>query len=143
MAKCEFTIELKVSDNEIKQIGKELGGRALTEENLDKYSRTWRRIMERVGEQITQKEKSMGLHDGFVGRLKEEIRAESANGYKGLVKVFDRGFEKRFELFIFDFRGHEVLHSYAGNIKTKEELQEHLDTFPEFLRALRAGGKND
>lgn len=85
----------------------------------------------------------MGLHDGFVGRLKEEIRAESANGYKGLVKVYDRGFEKRFELFIFDFRGHEVLHSYAGNIKTKEELQEHLNTFPEFLRILGAGGKND
>lgn len=83
----------------------------------------------------------MGLHDGFVGRLKEEIKAESANGYKGLVKVYDRGFEKRFELFIFDFRGHEVLHSYAGNIKNKEELQETLDTFPEFLRALRAGGE--
>lgn len=28
----------------------------------------------------------MGLHDGFVGRLKEEIRAESANGYKGWSK---------------------------------------------------------
>lgn len=143
MEKCEFTIELKVSENEIKQICKELGGRALTEENLDKYSRTGRRILERVGEQIAQKEKKMGLHDGFVGKLKEEIRAESANGYKGLVKVYDRGFEKRFELFIFDFRGHEVLHSYAGNVKTKEELQETLDTFPEFLRALRAGGKND
>ena len=88
-----------------------------------------------------QEEKNMGLHDGFVGRLKEEIKAESANGYKGLVKVYDRGFEKRFELFIFDFHGHEVLHSYAGNVKTKEELQETLDTFPEFLRALRAGGE--
>ena len=61
MAKCEFTIELKVSDNEIKQICKELGGRALTEENLDKYSRTWRRILERIGEQM----------------LKAEIKAES------------------------------------------------------------------
>lgn len=85
----------------------------------------------------------MGLHDGFVGKLKETIKAESANGYKGMIKVFDRGFEKRFELFIFDFHGHEVLHSYASNIKTKEELQEHLDTFPEFLRILGTGGKND
>lgn len=56
MAKCEITFEIKVSDNEIKQICKELGGRELTEENLDKYSRTWRRLMERVGEQIKKTE---------------------------------------------------------------------------------------
>lgn len=58
MAKCEFTIELKVSENEMKQICKELGGRALTEENLDKYSRTWRRILERVREQMLRAEKA-------------------------------------------------------------------------------------
>lgn len=52
MAKCGFTIEIKASDNEIKQICKELGGRAMTCDNLDKYSRTWRRILERVGEKM-------------------------------------------------------------------------------------------
>lgn len=56
MAKCEFTIEVKVSENEIKQICRELEGRPPTEENLDKYSRTWRRIMERVGEQMAKAE---------------------------------------------------------------------------------------
>lgn len=64
MAKCEYTIEIKASDNEIKQICKELGGRAVTCDNLDKYSRTWRRILERVGEQMT----------------KAEIKAESEEG---------------------------------------------------------------
>lgn len=56
MAKCEYTIEIKASDNEIKQICKELGGRAMTCDNLDKYSRTWRRILERVGEKIAESE---------------------------------------------------------------------------------------
>lgn len=56
MAKCEYTIEIKASDNEIKQICKELGGRAVTCDNLDKYSRTWRRILERVGEKIAESE---------------------------------------------------------------------------------------
>ncbi len=61
MAKCEFTIEVKVSENEMKQICKELGGQELTEENLDKYSRTWRRILARVHEEM----------------IKAEIKAES------------------------------------------------------------------
>lgn len=63
MAKCEFTIEIKVSEKEMKQICRELGGRALTEENLDKYSRTWRRILERVGEQI-EKNSAKGEEHG-------------------------------------------------------------------------------
>lgn len=68
MDKCEYTIEIKVSDNEIKQICRELGDRALTEENLDKYSRTWRRILERVGEQmakIEQKEQRNGRRKSY------------------------------------------------------------------------------
>lgn len=56
MAKSEITIEIKASDNEIKQICKELGGRAMTCDNLDKYSRTWRRLLERVGEKIAKAE---------------------------------------------------------------------------------------
>lgn len=56
MAKCEITIEIKASDNEIKQICKELGDRTLTCDNLDKYSRTWRRLLERVGEKIARVE---------------------------------------------------------------------------------------
>lgn len=63
MAKSGFILEVKVSDNEIKQICKELGGRALTEENLDKYSRTWRRILERVREQITKAESKAESED--------------------------------------------------------------------------------
>ena len=63
MAKCDFTIELKVSENELKQICRELGGRALTEENLDKYSRTWRRILERVREQIAKAESKAESED--------------------------------------------------------------------------------
>ncbi len=56
MAKCGYTIEVKVSENEMKQICRELGSRMVTAENLDKYSRTWRRILERVGEQISKAE---------------------------------------------------------------------------------------
>lgn len=86
----------------------------------------------------------MNLSDvGYVGKLVSTIRAEATNGYNGKVLVYDRIFTKRYELLVYDFRGHLVFHSFAGNIKTKEELQEALDTFPEFLRALRAGGKND
>lgn len=63
MAKCEYTLEVKVSDNEMKQICRELGGRAPTEENLDKYSRTWRRILERVGEQFSKAESKAESED--------------------------------------------------------------------------------
>lgn len=63
MAKCEYTLKVKVGKSEIKQICKELGGRALTEENLDKYSRTWRRILERVGEQMTKKRAKGGAEE--------------------------------------------------------------------------------
>ena len=67
MAKCEYTLEVKVSDNEIKQICKELAGRALTEENLDKYSRTWRRILERVNEQMAKAEINAEREEGAEG----------------------------------------------------------------------------
>lgn len=63
MAKCGYTLEVKVSDDEIKQICKELGGRALTEENLDKYSRTWRRLMDRVFEKMAQTEQKEQRND--------------------------------------------------------------------------------
>ena len=70
MAKCEFTLEIKASDNEIKQICKELGGREVTGENLDKYSRTWRRILERVGEQIAKTEQKEQMNADSNGNTK-------------------------------------------------------------------------
>lgn len=83
----------------------------------------------------------MNLSDvGYVGKLVSTIRAEATNGYHGKVLVYDRFFTKRYELLVYDFRGHLVFHSFAGNVKTKEALQEFVNGFPEFRREM-GGGK--
>ena len=77
---------------------------------------------------------------GFVGKPTGQIKAASMNGYNGRVKIFDRIFTVRYELFIYDAAGRTIFHSYSANIRTKEQLQKFVDDFPQFRREM-GGGK--
>ena len=73
---------------------------------------------------------------GFVGKPTGQIKAVSMNGYNGKVKIFDRIFTVRYELYIYDAAGH----SYSSKIKTKEDLIAFVEDFPRFRREM-GGGK--
>lgn len=77
---------------------------------------------------------------GYVGKKTGTIKASSMNGYNGEVKIFDRIFTVRYELFIYDAAGREVFHAYSSNIKTKEDLIAFVEDFPRFRREM-GGGK--
>ena len=77
---------------------------------------------------------------GYVGKKTGTIKAASMNGYNGEVKIFDRIFTVRHELFIYDAAGRTVFHSYSSNIKTKEDLIAFVEDFPRFRREM-GGGK--
>lgn len=77
---------------------------------------------------------------GYVGKKTGTIKAASMNGYNGEVKIFDRIFTVRYELYIYDAAGREVFHSYSSNIKTKEDLIAFVEDFPRFRREM-GGGK--
>lgn len=73
---------------------------------------------------------------GYVGKKTGTIKAASMNGYNGEVKIFDRIFTVRYELFIYDAAGRTIFHSYSANIRTKEQLQKFVDDFPRFRREM-------
>lgn len=66
----------------------------------------------------------------------EVIKATARNGYNGKLKIMDYVLYIRRELFIYDAAGREVLHSHSSNVKSKEELVEICESFPDFLRQI-------
>ena len=64
----------------------------------------------------------------------DKFTYDSPNGYHG--RVFHRQGTDVWTLSIFDKNWREVLHSYRGNAKSREQLKEQVDGFPDFLRTL-------
>ena len=58
------------------------------------------------------------------------IKVEHPNGYSGV--LYGRG-----SMTIYDKDGNEVLHTWARNAQTRQDLYEELETMPEFLELLR------
>ena len=71
----------------------------------------------------------------------EVLTYKSSNGYVGKLVPWDSIDQgPAFALWIFGPDGHRVLHAGYSGLRTMDDLKQHVDNFPEFLKVL---GRDD